>query len=96
MSLKRTSSSQDTGPSNKKANIGTKPLDSWLSVSLPKPPSIWARSDPLQDEDSTFIAWAAAAESTQDIARLRNYVLEVGNAEFREDPPSHTAHGAVG
>lgn len=94
MSLKRTASSQDSAET-KPAKRGSKPLDNWLSVSLPKPPAIWARSDPLNDEDSTFLAWAASAESTQDIVKLRNYVLEVGNPNFRHDPPSHTAHGAV-
>ncbi|KAK9893330.1 hypothetical protein P389DRAFT_182104 [Cystobasidium minutum MCA 4210] len=93
MSLKRAASSEG-GNDSKYPRTGSKPLDSWLSISLPKPPTIWARSDPLNDEDSTFLAWAAAAESPQDIARLRNYVLEVGNPDFRPDPPSHTAHGA--
>jgi len=97
MSLKRTSSSQsqDGQSSSKRPNTGSKPLDSWLSVSLPKPPTCFGQSDPLHDADSTFLAWAAAAESPQDIAKLRNYVLEVANSEFRDDPPSHTAHGAV-
>jgi hypothetical protein len=97
MSLKRTASSQgsSSGSQAKKANVGSKPLDSWLSVSLPKPPHLFGQSEPLQDQDSTFLAWAANAESPQDIAKLRNWVLEVGNALFRDDPPSHTAHGAV-
>lgn len=93
MSLKRTASSED--PSAKKPKTGSKPLDGWLSVSLPKAPKPLGISDQLHDMDSTFIAWAAQAESTQDIAKLRNYVLEVGNGEVRDDPPSHTAHGAV-
>lgn len=96
MSLKRTSSSQgESSSASKKPNTGTKPLDSWLSISLPKPPACFGQSDPLHDADSTFLAWAAAAESPQDITKLRNYVLEVANSQFRDEPPSHTAHGAV-
>lgn len=95
MSLKRPSASQGGNDEKRAKSTGSKPLDSWLSISLPKPPALWARSDPLTDEDSTFLAWASAAESPQDIERLRNYVLEVANRDLRPDPPSHTAHGAV-
>jgi len=42
-----------------------------------------------------FIGYAAPAESTQDIKKLREYVIQVANEDFRPDePPSHVAHGA--
>lgn len=95
-SLKRTASSSSQGNSSeKKQKTGSKPLDGWLSISLPRKPHPIGISDPLQDQDSTFLAWAAQAESTQDIQKLRNYVLEVANPDFSDEPASHTAHGAV-
>lgn len=96
-SLKRTASSNPQGSSsdNKKQKTGSKPLDSWLAVGLPKKPHPLGVSDPLQDQDSTFLAWAAQAESPQDIQKLRNYVLEVANPDFSDEPASHAAHGAV-
>ena len=49
----------------------------------------------MQDKDSTFIAYAALAESVQDIKRTREYVVEQANGEYRPDEPaSHVAHGA--
>ena len=88
-----------------------KPLDGWLAVGPVKRPRPFGISScvtssstglplnpvfrPLQDKDSTFLAYAAQAESAHDIKRVREYVVEQANEDFHpNEPASHVAHGA--
>lgn len=49
---------------------------------------------PLQDKDSTFIGYAALAESKHTVEKVRQYIM-LANDDFRPgEPASHVAHGA--
>lgn len=53
------------------------------------------RCRPLQDRDSTFVGYAALAETVQDIQKARDYIIETANDQVRDgEPASHVSHGA--
>ncbi|KAL7004911.1 hypothetical protein EMMF5_005524 [Cystobasidiomycetes sp. EMM_F5] len=89
-------SNSNTDPSNKQRKVGTKPLDGFFGVGPARRPKVLGVSDPLRDKDSLFIAFATTAESTNDIEKLRDWVSEVGNAEYGDNaaPASHIMHAA--
>ena len=68
-------------------------LDGYFAVPLPKRPTPYGVSDPLNDKDSLFIAFAAQCESQHQAGKLREYVTRIAVTEYREDPPSHVMQG---
>jgi putative IMPACT (imprinted ancient) family translation regulator len=85
---KRPRPDSSTSSQTKKAR-----LDGYFAVPLPKRPSPYGVSDPLNDKDSLFVAFAAQCENQHQANKLREYVTQMAVTEYREDPPSHVMQG---
>lgn len=68
-------------------------LEGYFHVPAPKRPSPFGISDPLIDRDSVFVAYAGNCENTVQAKQLRDYVVEQGVADYRDDEPSHVMQG---
>lgn len=86
----RPSSTSAIGPASQSKKSK---LDGYFAVPLPKQPSPYGVSDPLNDKDSLFIAFGAQCESQHQATKLREYVTQIAVAEYREEPASHVMQG---
>lgn len=87
------SSQQATAVGRGKSSKKTK-LDGYFAVPLPKRPTPYGVSDPLNDKDSLFVAFAAQCESQHQASKLREYVTQIAASEYMEDPASHVMQGS--